>query len=348
VQRHAEAVQLLNNVEILHAVGNTEQIEKFVFEEKFVSGIKTLIIYYKSSYNPLKNFLRRMKAYKMGFSKLKKPDLVHANILQKSMLFAVYLKKKYKIPFVISEHWSGFLPETQSKISAGEKYIARLIANEASAVLPVSKRLRDNLRILNIGRNFEVVGNVIDTNLFHPETKKEQPFIFLHVSNLISLKNPDAIIQSALKLRKKYQDFELHIGGDGDYLRLSRMVEENKAGDFIKVFGEISHQEVVQKVRLSQCFVLFSDYESFSCVLLESLSAGVPVITTDVGIVSELDVNAGSIIRKSEEELYIAMEKMLLGNVKTDSPMQLHQYIAENYSAEKIAGFFNKIYQNIS
>jgi hypothetical protein len=42
-----------------------------------------------------------MKAYQLGFKKMQKPDLVHGNVLHNNMLFAVSLKRKYGIPFVI-------------------------------------------------------------------------------------------------------------------------------------------------------------------------------------------------------------------------------------------------------
>ena len=109
VQRHAEALSLLHHVEILHAIGDSEQKETYVFDDKIINEIRTLIVYYRNTTNPILNFVRRMKAYQMGFFKMINPDLVHANVLQKSMLFAVYLKWKFKIPFVVTEHWSGFL-----------------------------------------------------------------------------------------------------------------------------------------------------------------------------------------------------------------------------------------------
>lgn len=348
VKRHAESVALLHEVEILHAIGDPSQKEKFIFDDQHINGIRTLVVYYRNSSNPALNFMRRMKAYFKGFRMMQKPDLVHANILQKSMMFAVFLKKKYQIPFVISEHWSGFLPVNRLKLSFGEKFLAKTIAKNAAFVLPVSHILMNSLKELSIGNQFEVVGNVINTQIFYPEKKEKSTFRFFHLSNLIPLKNPDSIINAALRLRKDSDNFELQIGGDGDYERLADLVKEKKAEDFIKVFGEISHQEAAQKMRESDCFVLFSDYESFSCVLLESLSSGVPVIATKVGAIPEIiKENHGIIINQSEDDLYEAMLAVLNGNYKADSSEELHRYVEENFSAKKIAGLFDHIYQKV-
>lgn len=348
VQRHAEAVSLLHEVEILHAIGDADQQEDLIFDDQVINGIRTFIVYYKGSRNPVLNFKNRMKAYKRGFQQLQKPDLVHANILQNSMLFAVYLKENYKIPFVISEHWSGFLEVNRPKLSFTSILTARFIARRASCILPVSNVLMKNLNELKIGKKFRVVGNVVDTNAFFQRNEQNKTFTFLHISNLIPLKNPDVILEAAVRLREEFQNFELHIGGDGDVESLDAIIARHNAQGYIKTFGEISHHEVSEKMRKSDCFVLFSDYESFSCVLLESLSSGVPVIATHVGAIPEIiRANHGQVINKSEEELYEAMKAMLSGNYKVDSKEELHQYVEETFSMPAIAKEFNEVYQNV-
>ena len=64
VQRHAEAVSTLHDVEILHAIGDRAQQEKFIFDDKIINSLRTLIVYYKQTQNPVLNFVRRMQAYK--------------------------------------------------------------------------------------------------------------------------------------------------------------------------------------------------------------------------------------------------------------------------------------------
>lgn len=348
VQRQAEAVALLHEVEIMHAVGDPDQKQKYISDERTINGIRTFIVYYKNSRNPALNFIRRMRAYHKGFLRMQKPDLVHANILHNSMLFAVYLKKRYRIPFVVTEHWSLFLQINRHKLSFMKLRIARLIARQASFIVPVSKNLRDDLEALKIGKKFRVVGNVVDTDLFFPKREDAGCFKFLHISNLIPLKRPDDIIEAAVLLRKEFENFELHIGGDGDIDRLNQIIKDHQATDYIKTFGELSHEEVAEKMSQSNGFILFSEYENLPCVLLESISSGVPVIATNVGGVPEIvKANHGIVIGKSTEELHNAMRNMLNGSFTPDSPEELHHYIAEHFSMLKIAEKFNDIYKSV-
>lgn len=347
VQRHAEAVSLKNDVEVLHAIGDHKLEKKFQIEDKTVNNIRTVIVYYRNTpFSPL-NFLRRMSAYRKGFGSMKRPDLVHANVLQQSMLFAVYLKVRFSIPFVVTEHWSGFLKANRDKLSAKAKIIAKTIAKNASFIQPVSNALKEDLQNLGLKNQFEVIGNVVDTDLFSLSDIENQPFTFLHISNLIKLKNPDRIIKTAAKLHSVNPSFELHIGGDGDVERLNNLVKELKAESFVKTFGEISLSEVAEKMKSSNCFILFSDYENFPCVLLEAASTGTPIIATNVGGIAEI-VNAenGILIGNSEEELFNAMKKMLEGEFVFSSE-KMRQEIIDNFSQQVIAEKFDRVYKKV-
>lgn len=348
VQRHAEAVSQLHHVEILHAIGDTEQKEKYVFDEQLINGLKTLIVYYKNTQNPLLNFLRRMNAYKKGFAKMQKPDLVHANVLYNSMLFAVYLKIKFKIPFVVTEHWSGFLKINRSKTSKSKIFISKKIAGFASYILPVSKYLLNDLKEIGFKNKMEVIGNVVDTDLFHLKKTEKKKFTFLHISNLIQLKNPEKIIAVANRLYKEFPDFELQIGGDGDVETLNKLIKECKAENFIQTFPMITLREVSDKMRESNGFILFSDYENFPCVLLECLSTGTPVIATKVGGIPEIiNEKNGILISKNENELYEAMKNVLQKKILFDNPENLHRYIENNFSMKIIAQKFDEIYRKV-
>ena len=349
VQRHAEAVSLLHDVEILHAIGDSTQNEKFIFDDKVIKGIRTLIVYYKNSKNPLLNFYRRMKAYQLGFKRVEKPDLVHGNVLHNNMLFAVYLKKKYKIPFVTTEHWSVFQGVNHFKISEISKIIARTIANNASYILPVTQNLIFGLRKLKIFASMKVIGNVVDTEIFNFEKRQSQNFTFLHVSNLIPLKNPDKIIQAAVKLYNENFKFSLEIGGDGDVDMLNSLIREYNAESYIKTFGMISSQEVANKMKNASCFLLFSDYENQPCVILESFATGIPVIAPRVGGIPEIvEENRGILVEKADEKaLFEAMKNVLEDKIAFESPEVIRSYVVDNFSKQKIAEQFSEIYNKV-
>lgn len=351
VQRHAEAVALSHEVEILHTIGNFNQKETFVFDDKMINGIRTLIIYYKNSKNPVQNFIRRMKAYKIGFVKMQKPDLVHANVLHNNMLFAVYLKKKYNIPFVITEHWTALQKVNYNITPSKVKKIAKFIGNQASYVLPVSQNLADSLKGLGIETPMKIISNVVNTEIFNIRTQQQNSTIrFLHVSSLIPRKRPDKIIETVAKLKNNGYDVALEIGGDGDTETLKNIILRLKADDYVKVFDEISYAEVAEKMQNSDCFILFSDNETQGCVILESYACGKPVIATNVGGVPEfIKPGLGVLIeRANEEQLYKSMQDFIEAKTKFEKPSVLRDFVIHNFSKESICTQFTNIYEQIS
>lgn len=349
VQRHAEAVALVHSVEVLHAIGDFNQKEKFCLEDQPVNGIRTLTVYYRNSRFSFLNFFRRMQAYRLGYRRMQRPDLVHGNILHNNMLFAVYLKKRYHIPFVISEHWSALQEMNHHRLKGFGKALVKFMAKHASAVMPVSENLSMGLRKLGITTPLKVIGNVVDTERFNIGNKKAENFVFLHISNLIPLKNPDKIIEAAVELHKKHQNFELHIGGDGDEQMLKNWVSKYRAEAFITTFGLLSSQEVAQKIKNADCFVLFSDNETQGIVVLESFACGIPVIASEVGGIPEiLNSKRGVLVEKgSQDALVKAMKDVLENNITFDTPQEIRDYCTAYFSKETIAVRISEVYHTI-
>ncbi len=350
VQRHAEAVALEHEVEILHCIGNFDQTEKYIYDDKVINGIRTLIIYYKNSNNPLQNFYRRMKSYRLGFLKMQMPDLVHANVLHNNMLFAVYLKKKYKIPFLVTEHWTALQHQNLPNTSGNIKRIAKYIAKNAGYILPVSENLLDSLRLIGIKTPMKVVSNVVNTKIFDIKKRDEDGTTrFLHVSSLIPRKRPDKIIETVFKLKQKGYNVALEIGGDGDTETLKNLVKKYNAEPFINVFDEISYAEVAEKMQKSDCFILFSDNETQGCVILESYACGKPVIATAVGGVPEfVKPGLGILIEKANEnELYEAMENFATQKLQLKDAGSLRQFVTDHFSKESICRQFTDVYNDI-
>ncbi|KIA89344.1 glycosyltransferase [Kaistella jeonii] len=348
VQRHAEAVSLIHSVEILHAINVTDQKKKYLFDDQLINGIRTLIVYYKNSPNPLINFVRRMKAYSLGFKILQKPDLVHANVLHNNMLFAVYLKRRFSIPFVVTEHWTALRKINAETTSSNIKRIAKFIGNQAEVILPVSHDLLSGLKYLGIKTPMKVIPNVVNTKLFEPKSKANERFTFIHVSNLIARKNPEKILKSALKLREKGYDLFLKIGGDGDISELEKIRDTSNFKDRIEIFGTQTLEEIAQKMKSSDCFILLSNDENQPCVIAESFASGINVISTNVGGIAEFfPENVGILLDKVDEDLLEkAMIQVMSSDFKKDH-LSLVKYANETFSVDAIGRQFSEVYNEI-
>lgn len=148
----------------------------------------------------------------------------------------------------------------------------------------------------------------VDTEVFFPlpdnerrqlrsETENEfelDPMAFrvVTVGRLDTSKDPDLLLSAVGKLVSEGADVELLFIGDGVLrARLEQRVADEGLTRRVRFLGLRSATEIARYLQAADCFALSSAYEGMPMALLESLGAGVPVVTTPVGEVARVVVN---------------------------------------------------------
>lgn len=226
------------------------------------------------------------------------PDVVQLNVIQKQGLLALWLKKRYGIPYVIVEHWSGYLPENGmfKRLSAIKKRIYRHVAAQAEQVLCVSQRLQQAMQDCGIrARRWGLIDNVVDDFFFEKEesrkSKVESQKTLLHVSCFDeAAKNVKGLLRAAKMLSEKRQDWKLVLVGTGaDYEDVRAFADTLDIPEGLLEWpGELTPREVAEKMHEADAFVLSSRYETYGVVLAEAAAAGLPILSTPVGIAEEV------------------------------------------------------------
>lgn len=155
--------------------------------------------------------------YKQAVKLFGKPDINHVHVLARVGLLALVMKYIYKIPYVITEHWSRYLPMVNNYHGLIRKKLTRLIARKSNGISAVSENLLMALQSHNIvNENSMVIRNTIDTDFYKPKAKNETThFKFLHVSGLEDkVKNVSGILNAVKDLNRLKLDFQLYIIGD--------------------------------------------------------------------------------------------------------------------------------------
>lgn len=112
----------------------------------------------------------------------------------------------------------------------------------------------------------------------------------LGVGNLIPLKSYDRFIRIVEEVKKEFPLIYTEIVGEGpELMNLQKLVEANNLAQNICIIGKINREAVLKKMKQSKCFLHVSSFESFGMVLIEALSNGSKVFSTDVGIAGETD-----------------------------------------------------------
>ncbi len=344
IQRHAEAVSLKHKVSVIHIISDQSLKSSIEISTEVINGISTHIAYVKPSNNAFSKIFRFYKAFKVLLKLVEKFDFIHLNKLFPFGVFALYLHRKFKKEFIISEHWTGYHPPQVEHLSKIEQLISKRIAKKAKYICPVSKDLQNSMEQFGLKGNYNPVPNVVDTNLFTLKTiNQNKSFVILHASNMLDEhKNISGIIRTISKFKEFTSNFKLVLLGENSlkYKVLSDKLNITNHIDFIE---HIPHKDIVKHMQNADVFVLFSNYENLPCVILESFSCGTPVISTNVGGVPEFFPNKfGHLITPNNElELLEALKSVYHGEVNKG---ELHEYATQHFSKEVISKTFSELY----
>ena len=361
VLNHAKAISKFAKVIVIYPYEDIEytQKQKFILEKKQIDNLIEIRIRFKGIKNKtyfakLVRFIRNHKAYKKGvrfaIQNYDVPDISHVNVLTRAVLPALKLKKKYKIPFIVTEHWTRYLPEDNTFNGYFRKKFVRYAVKQADAITTVSSHLGKAMQNHGLyNDNYHVVPNVFDEDLFYPFAVEKEKKSILHVSSLnYKQKNFAGILQVVNKIAKRRNDFVLNIIHDSDNSVYLPFVKENHLENVVIFHGRKSGKELVRYFNEADFFLLFSNYENLPCVIIESFACGKPVVSTHVGGIAEIVTKERGILIEMEDENFLeqAIEYMLDHFQEYDSEA-IHGYAIENFSENAIGEKFWSIYQKV-
>jgi L-malate glycosyltransferase len=352
VQRHADAASKFHNVVVLHVVydNNLEKNCEWTINSR--NDLTEYIVYFK-----LPRIFRFLKSaayiytYAAGVRKIEKAhgriDLIHANVLHPIGLVTLVLKFLYRIPYVFTEHWTGFLPMNRVKLSSLNMYFVRLAAKRAKCVMVVSENLRNSMQNLSIKANYAILNNVVDTSIFKVgEKKNTSTYRFLHVSTLNEAhKNVKGILRTMLALSKIREDFVLDIVSENSGNEILAYSRELSIEKHIQFHGYKNRTELAEMMQNSSFLILFSNYENFPCVIVEAFAAGLPVISSNVGGIAEhVSTDKGLLVAAGDEKMLLDAILDGLKNIERFDAVKLSEYANNNFGYEAVGTELTKIY----
>lgn len=355
VQKHAEAAALYANVDFLHVAFDPSLKKKYEYQKEVKNNVRTHIIYlaYPKIHFSLFKFIRYVRAYFYGFKKIygatAKPDIVHANVLIPVGLIAYLFHLTKKIPYIISEHWTAYLPQDPNK--PGKKlFFYRYFAKRSARLMPVTTHLAKAMEKMSVRGSYSVVPNVVDTSLFVPGPVRNEPVKrIIHVSSLLDVqKNLSGMLIALFHLIDKRDDFIFEIISDGDFDQYKRKFEKLGISEKIIFHGRKNTAEVAAVMQNCDFLLLFSNYENFPCVIPEAMACGLPVLSSDVGGIAEHVGKSNGILIEAQniDELIVQLETML-DQCRNYDKVEIRKYAEEHFSYDVIGKQFFEIYKQV-
>lgn len=279
-----------------------------------------------------------------------------------------YIKNKYTdipiIDYVHMEEWynrnGGY-----SRYSAMYKSVIdkTLVCNENSRKILIDYfgKSEDEVETVYIG---------VDENKFNPEKYNKEELkkkyqidnkkIISYICRISEQKRPMLLLKIIAKLKEERQDFKVLVVGDGNLL--SRMKDKAKE---LNIFDDITFTGALDNIAeiyaISDLTINCSLKEGLALTSYESLSMGVPVVSSDVGGQKELITGeVGEIIplMQNEKEIYLedyntneitnfvsAINKVL-DNLE-EYKVNCRQRIIDNFTIDKMIEKMTAIFEEV-
>jgi len=282
-------------------------------------------------------------------SRYGRPDILHAHCAKWAGYAAMKIAREHHFKYVITEHLSKLVYEPELGPAPSQAWQIPFLKEayeQADMVIPVSEQLVEDISCY-FGKSYrwQPVSNVIDTSFFHYSPRPDRagrPFRFCCLANFIPLKGYDVLFEAFRKLTAGDNQVELHIAGrDTDS---NACLSQLTSGMFSH--GLLDKEGVRQLLYNSDALVLASRSEVQPLALMEAMSTGIPVVSTEVTPQS-LRVGEGCLIVPVNDA------EALAGAMRTimDYPLSIGQVLSGKMatlaSQESIARQLERIFNKV-
>ena len=262
--------------------------------------------------------------------------------------------KNYKLPFVTTLHGTDITLLGQLPIY---KPVIQFAIQHSNRVTCVSESLKkDTLDNFELQKEIEVIPNFINTAEYqnvtpcnkHNFTKAPNELIFMHVSNFRKVKRTQDVIEIFDRVQKNVPARLLMLGDGPESQAAEKLVLEKNIVEKVHFLGNVNC--VPSMLAMADIFLLPSEQESFGLAALEALASGCPVISTNAGGLSEVNIHGktgflskvGDVEDMAKNALYLAKNPEILKTFKANARQR-----AKDFELDKILPLYEKVYQEM-
>jgi N-acetyl-alpha-D-glucosaminyl L-malate synthase BshA len=261
-----------------------------------------------------------------------------------------------KVPVITTLHGTDI---TLVGSDPSYKAVVDFSINQSDGVTAVSQYLRDETyRRFDIKKDIEVIPNFIDLERFKRADKDHfrkaispnGEKIMMHVSNFREVKRvPDVISVFDYVLNHGIRANLLLVGDGPARKQAEQRCRKLGICGKVRFLGKQDHIEEILSV--ADLFVIPSGSETFGLAALEAMGCGVPVISTNVGGLPEVNISGetGYTCEPGDTETMGQYAVGILGDEKKHKAMaQNARKQAERFDLKKIVECYERYYEEIA
>ncbi|CAN5319099.1 N-acetyl-alpha-D-glucosaminyl L-malate synthase BshA [soil metagenome] len=233
--------------------------------------------------------------------KFEKLDVIHVHYAIPHATSAYLAKqilgeKARHVPIITTLHGTDI---TLIGSDPSYKDVVDFSINQSDGVTAVSEYLRqETYKKFDIKKEIEVIPNFVDLDRFKKSNKNhfkkaicpEDEKVITHVSNFREVKRVPDVVSTFHQILKNGVEAKLLMVGDGpDRQRAENICRDLKICDKVRFLGK--QEQVEEVLSISDLFLIPSGSETFGLAALEAMSCGVPVVSSNIGGLPEVNIH---------------------------------------------------------
>ena len=270
------------------------------------------------SISPLKDLI----AFSLLLGEIRKfkPDVIHTHTAKAGVLGRVaglIAAPRAKRVHTFHGHLlHGYFSQGKTQIVI---FVEKLLALTTARLVAIGNSVKRDLLEVGVGSEpkYEVIFPGLQSPRIYPKMKARKQLgldsdkiYFVFVGRLTQIKRPDRLLDIARFLNLNYSDSHILIAGAGELLATIKNVSETEHLP-MTFLGWRSDIDLI--LSAADIAILCSDNEGIPLTLIQAAQAGLPIVSTNVGSISDIVIHeqTGLLTEVSSKALVYGMTKLL-------------------------------------
>jgi N-acetyl-alpha-D-glucosaminyl L-malate synthase BshA len=228
--------------------------------------------------------------------------------------------------------------------------------NQSDGVTTVSESLKqDTYAHFDVKKDIHVIPNFIDFERFRRQDKghfkmaicPQNEKLLVHTSNFRKVKRIQDVLHVFAEVRKKIPSKLLLVGDGPERASMEMLSRELEIAQDVRFLGKLDAVEEV--LSIADLFLMPSESESFGLAALEAMACEVPVVSSNIGGIPELNTHGfsgftaevGDIKAMVQHSLHILDD----ANLPTFRANALKR--AQDFELSKILPMYEQLYEKV-
>jgi glycosyltransferase involved in cell wall biosynthesis len=258
-----------------------------------------------------------------------KPDIIHTHTAKAGVLGRVagliaYPRAK-RIHTYHGHLLHGYFIPWKTRLII---FVERLLASISTVLIAIGNQVKVDLLVARIGKHnqFSVIYPGLDTLNTQSKTSARSELgldkdrtLIAFVGRLTQIKRPDRLIEIARYLKVNHPKVDLLIAGAGEKFLEMKEISNQDALPMIFLGWR---NDISRILSASDLAILCSDNEGIPLTLIQASQAGLPIVSTNVGSVSDIvvDGETGLLTETNAQSLIESLDELL------SNPLKMNQF----------------------